>query len=89
MDHSPIRVTPINPDGPAETTLAPAGDPCRDMPARLVRRGIIMVNIPGFDPDLGVSFCRAGIPFFDTAERALTTYAQVFAYQRWRKASAG
>lgn len=34
----------------------------------------LMVNIPGFDPDMGRAFLKAGIPFFETAERALKSY---------------
>jgi len=35
----------------------------------------LMVDIPGLKPDLSEDFGRAGIPFFETAERALATYA--------------
>jgi acyl-CoA synthetase (NDP forming) len=46
----------------------------------------IMVSIPGFDPELAQAFCQAGIPCFDSAERALSTYSLVRKYQLWRKA---
>ena len=46
---------------------------------------LVMVRIPGRDSDLSRQFCRAGIPFFDSAERAMRAYAQVFRYQRWRQ----
>jgi acyl-CoA synthetase (NDP forming) len=53
------------------------------------RKPFVMVNIPGFDPELARAFCQAGLPFFDTAERAMTTYARVLAYQRWRERVSG
>ncbi len=46
---------------------------------------LLMVNIPGFDPKLAEEFCQSGVPFFQTAERAMVTYAQVLNYQRWRR----
>lgn len=49
------------------------------------QRPFVMVNIPGFDPGLAQSFCEAGVPFFETAERAMWTYAQVRRYQLWRQ----
>jgi len=45
----------------------------------------IMVSIPEFDRSLAQSFCEAGIPFFETAERAMGTYARVYRYQLWRQ----
>jgi len=50
----------------------------------------MMINIPGFDPELAQRFCEAGIPFFDSAERAMKSYARVYKYQsrsstQWRK----
>lgn len=44
----------------------------------------LMVNIPGFDRELVKTFLDEGIPFFETAERALATYARVRRYQRRR-----
>jgi hypothetical protein len=44
-----------------------------------------MVSIPEFDRSLAQSFCEAGIPFFETAERAMGTYALVRRYQLWRQ----
>lgn len=41
----------------------------------------MMINIPGFDPELSKRFCEAGIPFFDSAERAMKTYSRVYQYQ--------
>jgi acetyltransferase len=52
------------------------------------RKPLIMVKIPGFDPRFSQQFCRAGLPFFDSAERAIHTYAQVYNYQRWRNEQA-
>ena len=46
----------------------------------------LMVSIPGFDPELAQDFCQAGVPCFDSAERALGTYSLVRRYQLWRKA---
>lgn len=44
----------------------------------------LIVDIPGFDPGLSRGFLEAGIPFFETAERALGTYARVRRYQKHR-----
>jgi acyl-CoA synthetase (NDP forming) len=41
----------------------------------------LAVNIPGFDLDFSRPLCQAGVPFFETVERALTVYAQVHRYQ--------
>lgn len=45
----------------------------------------VMVNIPGFDTSLARRFCEQGVPFFDSAERAMKTYARVKSYQHWRE----
>ena len=50
---------------------------------------LLMVTIPGHDLNVGQQFCQAGIPFFESAERAMGTYALVFRYQRWRQNHAG
>ena len=50
-----------------------------------LHKPFVMVNIPGFDPDLAQTFCKAGVPFFETAERAMQTYARVRRYQLWRQ----
>ncbi len=55
------------------------------------QKPFIMVNVPGFDTDLAQTFCRAGIPFFESAERAMRVYAMVRQYrlcQRSRELSA-
>jgi len=44
-----------------------------------------MVNILGSDDEFGQGFCEAGLPFFETAERAVHTYAKVLNYQTWQK----
>ena len=49
------------------------------------KKPFIMVSIPEFDRNLAQSFCEAGIPFFETAERAMGTYALVRRYQLWRR----
>ncbi len=44
------------------------------------RKPLIIVNIPGFDPDIAENFCKAGIPSFDSVERAIRTYSRVREY---------
>gem|GEM_PF-2624741 len=44
----------------------------------------LIVNVPGFDAAFARDFFRAGVPFFESAERAIRTYARVLGYQRWR-----
>ncbi len=46
---------------------------------------VLAVKIPGFDKDLARQFCESGIPFFDSAERAMQTYAAVKRYRDWQK----
>ncbi|MFZ5866721.1 MAG: acetate--CoA ligase family protein [Thermodesulfobacteriota bacterium] len=41
----------------------------------------LMVSIPGFDPALARTFCQNGVPFFDSAERAMLVYAACRQYQ--------
>lgn len=41
----------------------------------------LMVSIPGFAQELGQVFCRAGLPFYESAERAMHNYALVRRYQ--------
>ena len=45
----------------------------------------LMVNIPGFDKKLAQEFCEAGLPFFDSAERAMRAYASVKQYRSWQQ----
>ena len=47
----------------------------------------LIVSIPGFDKRFAEYFCRAGVPFFDTAERAMTVYKRVQQYQIWRRSN--
>lgn len=48
------------------------------------RKPFMMIKIPGFDPTLSQTFCQAGVPMFDTAERAMQSYAMVRRYHLWR-----
>ena len=50
---------------------------------------IIIVSIHGFDQGFSEAFCRAGVPFFDSAERAFNSYAAVLGYQRWQVKRSG
>jgi acyl-CoA synthetase (NDP forming) len=45
----------------------------------------LMVKIPGFDKKLSQQFCESGLPFFDSAERAMRAYASVKQYQNWQE----
>lgn len=49
------------------------------------QKPFMMVKIPGFDPEFARTFCVSGVPFFDSAERAMSAYAQVRQYQLWRE----
>ena len=51
---------------------------------KTTRKPILMVGIPGFGEEVISRFCNAGIPFFDSAERAMQTYALVCRYRDWR-----
>jgi acyl-CoA synthetase (NDP forming) len=53
------------------------------------RKPLIMVKLPGFDLRFSQQFCEAGLPFFDSAERAIHTYALVCRYQHWRSRQSG
>ena len=46
---------------------------------------ILAVNIPGSAPLNSSELCRGGIPFFDSAERAVNTYALARRYGQWIK----
>ena len=52
---------------------------------KTTRKPFIMVGIPGFGEEIISRFCNGGIPFFDSAERAMQTYALVCRYQEWRR----
>lgn len=45
----------------------------------------LLVKIPGFDKNLAQRFCDSGLPFFDSAERAMRTYASMIHYRDWRR----
>ncbi len=49
------------------------------------QKPILAVKIPGFDPKYSQQLCRGGIPFFDSAERAVHTYALAVQYGKWLK----
>ena len=49
------------------------------------QKPILAVKIPGFDPKYAQQLCRGGIPFFESAERAVRTYALAVEYQQWRR----
>jgi len=46
---------------------------------RECRKPLIIVAIPGYERNLSQQFCRAGIPFFESAERAMRIYDLSFA----------
>jgi len=43
----------------------------------------VVVGTPGFNEGFADGFFQAGVPFFETAERAMSVYAQVRLYQVW------
>jgi acyl-CoA synthetase (NDP forming) len=47
------------------------------------KKPILAVKIPGFDPQYSQQLCRGGIPLFDSAERAVRTYALAVHYKNW------
>ncbi|MBW2090703.1 MAG: CoA-binding protein, partial [Deltaproteobacteria bacterium] len=49
------------------------------------RKPFVMVGVPGFEASFARSFFEAGLPFFDTVERAMSAYARVWRYQQWRQ----
>lgn len=49
----------------------------------------VVISIPGSEPDFGADFFKAGIPFFESAERAMGTYAAVRRNQLWRRGRRG
>jgi len=46
---------------------------------------IVMVTFPGFGLEHARGFYELGTPVFDSVERAMVTYAQVYRYQRLRE----
>jgi acetyltransferase len=51
---------------------------------REFEKPLLVAAIPGFDLALGSKLLRAGVPFYDSAERAMHVYAKVWKYQSWR-----
>ena len=49
------------------------------------QKPILAIKIPDFDPQHAQQLCEGGIPFFDSAERAIQTYALALNYQTWLK----
>jgi acyl-CoA synthetase (NDP forming) len=43
----------------------------------------MIVNIPGLNSEFAGTFCNAGIPFFESAERAMKSYAKLVQYYHW------
>jgi len=56
---------------------------------REVKKPILAVRIPGSAPADSAELCRNGIPFFDSAERAVDTYARALRYGQWKKKDGG
>ena len=52
------------------------------------QKPFLVVNIPGFDPKNAEHLCQSGVPFFESAERAMKVYATVRQYQLWRQSRA-
>ncbi|MCP4622994.1 MAG: hypothetical protein GY850_05630 [bacterium] len=49
------------------------------------KKPLLAVKIPGSGPSSSPDLCRAGIPFFDSAERAVDTYSLALRYGEWRR----
>jgi acyl-CoA synthetase (NDP forming) len=49
------------------------------------KKPILAVKIPGSAPANSQELCQGGIPFFDSAERAVNTYARALRYGEWIK----
>ncbi len=43
----------------------------------------MIVNVPGLNSEFAETFCNAGIPFFESAERAMKSCAKLVRYYRW------
>jgi acyl-CoA synthetase (NDP forming) len=52
---------------------------------REAQKPFLMIHIPGFDAGLTQTFCEAGVPFFASAERAMTVYGLIVRYDAWRR----
>jgi acyl-CoA synthetase (NDP forming) len=53
---------------------------------RNFKKPILAVRIHGFDANYGQRLCGGGIPFFESAERAVNTYDLAWRYGEWLKA---
>ena len=49
-----------------------------------VNKPFVMIKIPGFEKEFATEFCQAGIPFFESAERAAATCGMVYQWQKQR-----
>jgi acyl-CoA synthetase (NDP forming) len=49
------------------------------------QKTFVVVNIPGPDADFGLPFADAGVPFFETAERAMRAYRLALDDRRRRR----
>ena len=47
-------------------------------------KAFVFVSFPGFYSSFEQSFCEAGIPAFESVERAMYAYAKVRNYQLWQ-----
>ena len=52
------------------------------------KKPLLAVKIPGSGPANLPELCQAGIPYFDSTERAVDTYARALRYRAWRKKQA-
>lgn len=52
-----------------------------------LNKPFVVVGIPIRDQSFGEYFYREGIPFFNSVERAMRTYARILSYQKWRERS--
>jgi len=53
-----------------------------------LKKPIVVIGIPVRDQSYGEYLYAAGVPFFDSVERAVRTYARVLSYRRWRATTA-
>ena len=90
-----IRATAVASADPGVDAVVVAGCGLDDETNRQYTEGLIrvqreygkplmIVKIPGFPSGFAQTFCQAGIPFFDSSERAMKTYAMVRQYNAWR-----
>jgi acyl-CoA synthetase (NDP forming) len=53
---------------------------------RRSQKPFLMVNIPGHNPEFGREFRNAGLPFFESAERAMAAFRRVSEHHAWQAA---